>query len=111
MATLRSPDWLATAELFSGRPDPVWPVPVAAAAELVSVWEQLDPTDLVAVAPPLGYRGCMLRAPDGRTWRAFGGVVEFTHHGQVESRADENRAFEGRLLDTAPPGLVPPLPG
>ena len=109
MGTSRSPDWSATAELFSGRLDPVWPVSVAAAAELSSVWERLDPTDLVAVAPPLGYRGCVLRAPDGRTWRAFGGVVEFTHRGQVESRTDDGRAFERRLLNTAPPGLVPPL--
>jgi hypothetical protein len=84
-------------------------VPALAAAELLAIWERLDPTDLVAPAPALGYRGCVLRAPDGRAWRAFGGVVELTDRWRVESRIDDARVFELRLLSTAPPGVVPPL--
>src|SRR5215208_3687731 len=79
MATSGSPEWTARALLFSGRPDPTWPVPESAATEVHALWAALDPwSGAPSAAPPLGYRGCILRAPDGREWMAFGGAVTLT---------------------------------
>lgn len=105
MDTSRSSDWTARALVFSGRPDPLWTVDDRAVAELVAAWSALTAARGPATAPPLGYRGVVLRAPDGRTWSAFGGTVT----AGAEVREDPGRAFERRLLDTAPPGLLPPI--
>ena len=56
-----------------------------------------------AEAPPLGYRGCWLRAPDGREWRAGGGGVECGG----DARADPDGAVERAILATEPPGVLP----
>src|SRR5215203_1307308 len=110
MATSGSPEWTARALLFSGRPDPTWPVPKSAATEVHALWAALDPwSGAPSAAPPLGYRGCILRAPDGREWMAFGGAVTLTTPEEVDVRSDPERAFERRLLDSAPPNLLPPL--
>lgn len=110
MATSRSPEWNARALLFSGRPDPTWPVPETVATELYALWSALGPWwGAPPAAPPLGYRGCVLRAPDGREWVAFGGTVTLTTSEGVNIRSDAEQAFERRVLDSAPPNLLPPL--
>jgi len=40
---------------------------------------------------------------------AFGGAVTLTTPEGVEVRSDVERALERRLLNTAPPNLLPPL--
>src|SRR5215208_5299024 len=110
MATSRSPEWSARVLVFSGRPDPTWSVAEAVATELYALWVALSPwSGTPPTPPPLGYRGCILRAPDGREWIAFGGVVTLATPEGVEVRSDAERAFERRLLNTAPPNLLPPL--
>jgi hypothetical protein len=80
------------------------------ATELYAVWEALDPWSAPPpAAPPLGYRGCVLRAPEGREWVAYGGAVTLTTVEGVEVRSDAKRVFERRLLDSAPPNVLPPL--
>jgi hypothetical protein len=111
MGTSRSADWLAQALVFSGRPDPTWVVPGSTAEKLLNLWASLpsrpnpgpDP-------PPLGYRGCLLRAPDGRTWRSYGGAVTLSEGNLQQVRDDADHRFEQMLLATAPPGMLPPLP-
>src|SRR5215204_2935021 len=89
MATSRSPEWNARALLFSGRPDPTWPVPESVVNELYALWSALGPrSGAPPAAPLLGYRGCVLRAPDGREWRAFGGAVTLTTPEGVDVRSD-----------------------
>jgi hypothetical protein len=111
MATSRSPDdparWTAGVSIFSGRPDPEWLVSDAAADSLIALWQSLAPYRGAVPSPPaLGYRGCFLT--DGRrAWRAFGGVVTLRADGTSETRADQDRAFEKRLLGSAPDGLLP----
>ncbi len=111
MATSRSPDpdcWTATADLFSGRPNPTWDVPAALAHELVEIWSELPPTSTVpSKAAALGYRGCALRSPDGRVWRAEGGVVSMAGARGSQARRDNGRVWERRLLKTAPDDALP----
>ena len=110
MDTSRSPEWSARTLLFSGRPDPTWSVAESVATELQALWSALGPwSGAPPAGPPLGYRGCVLRAPDGREWRAFGGAVTLATLEGAEVRSDAERAFERRLLDSAPSGLLPPL--
>lgn len=101
-------DWTAGARVFSGREDPTWPVPADAADAIVALWEKSAPARRGPEPPPLGYRGCWLRAPDGRRWQAGGGVVR----ADGEARADAGGAVERAILATAPAGALPPgLPG
>ena len=79
-------------------------------AELYALWWVLGPwSGAPPAAPPLGYRGYVLHAPDGREWVAFGGAVTLTTSEGVDVRSDAERAFERRVLDSAPPNLLPPL--
>jgi hypothetical protein len=112
MGTSRSADWLAQALVFSGRPDPTWVVPGSTVEKLLSLWAELPSRpDGGPGPPPLGYRGCLLRAPDGRTWRSYGGVVTLAEGHLEQVRDDTEHRFERLLLATAPPGTLPPLPG
>jgi hypothetical protein len=128
MATSRSPDaWTACADVFSGRPNPTWEVPAPLARELASAFLRLPRAapDVGAPSvgatttpgvgarpasgsPALGYRGCALRSPDGELWRAGAGVVSSSLGGREgEARSDAGRAWERRLLASAPDGVLP----
>ena len=110
----RSNNWTAQALVFSGRTNPVWTLDAVAAAELVALWERLEPRQgPAAVPPPLGYRGVVLRASDDRVWSAHGGTVVLQQAtdqpGDGEVRDDPGRVFEQRLLASAPPDAVPAI--
>ena len=98
-------DWSAGASVFSGRPDPGWPVSDAVGEEIARRAEALPPAAEVELPeePALGYRGSWLRAPDGREWRAGRGVV--IRDG--DARSDPLRAVEQAILATAPEGVLP----
>jgi transposase len=100
--------WTGGAYLFSGRPDPRWPVSDQAAESLLALWDRMRPRpDVEPPAPVLGYRGCFLRATDGRVWLAFRGTVWLTSGDSTEARADEGRMFERLLARSAPEGALP----
>jgi hypothetical protein len=112
MATSKSFDssqrWTARALLFSGRPDPVWSIGPDRAHQLEAIWNSLPASTAATVAPPpLGYRGCLLRLPDGTEYFSFAGVVTRRSEGAAETRRDPNREFERVLLATAPAGILP----
>lgn len=97
--------WSAGAAVFSGRPDPVWPVDPAVGEEIARLAGALPRTGDTErpEEPPLGYRGVWLRAPDGREWSAGCGVV-------VDgggARSDAERRVERAILATAPEGVLP----
>lgn len=106
----RAGGWRAGASLFSGRPDPSWEVDTDAAARLVRQVEQLPPADDLEfpVPPPLGYRGAWLRAPDGREWLGYEGLVVSSGRIGRGRWLDPERRLEQEILDTAPAGLLPP---
>jgi hypothetical protein len=107
MATSRSIDesgWIAGAFVFSGRSDPRWPIALAVAEELRAIWESLVPTTERASPPVLGYRGCFVRDPEGRTWTAYRALVTLSS----ETRRDDERRFERIVLASAPEGTLPP---
>ena len=111
MGTSRSTDWLGQALVFSGRPDPTWVVPTSTAEDLLALWAELPSRPArPPLPPPLGYRGCLLRAPDGRTWESFGGQVTLNDGQLTQTRGDLDRRFERLLLSTAPANALPPFP-
>jgi hypothetical protein len=99
---------VGTASVYSGRPDPEWPVGARTRAALARLWDGLAPAGGSPPAGPgLGYRGVSLACPSGARWFAYGGVATLADaRGVVEARADPGRRFERALLDTAPPGMV-----
>jgi hypothetical protein len=113
MATSKSFDssqrWTAGALLFSGRPNPVWSIDLGTADRLETIWNSLRVSAASAVAdqPPLGYRGCFLRQPDGTEWSAFAGVITRRSSTGAESRDDPDRKFERLVLATAPANVLP----
>lgn len=113
MATSKSPSkqtkFIAGASVFSGRPDPTWPVDAEFAARLQQLWNSLPSYGgSLPAAPPLGYRGCFLRDEIGAQWFAYRGVVKFTSLPHSETRTDQDRQFERLLFSSAPTGLIPP---
>ncbi len=100
---------VATALVFSGRPDPEWPLAAGQVDGLRRAWLGLARRAVAAPSPPaLGYRGMALQCASGEEWRAFGGVVSYRDaKGAVELRPDDRQRFEKMLLKTAPKDAVP----
>ena len=113
MATSRSASysgWIAGASVFSGRTDPSWPIAPELAEELVAVWDRLPSLEgSLPSAPPLGYRGCFVEDPDGRTWTAFHEAVTLSLPDGTVTRRDDEHQFERLVLASAPEGTLPPL--
>jgi hypothetical protein len=101
---------VVTALVFSGRPDPDWPLGARQVDGLRGACLGLPRRGVAAPRPPaLGYRGVALRCASGEEWCAFGGVVSYRNaRGAIEHRPDDQRSFEKMLLATAPKGAVPP---
>ena len=99
------PEITAGIDIFSGRPNPSWPLSRGSLDELREVWNTLDAIEapLSIAAPPtiLGYRGCFVLAGEER-WLASGEVVTLQRPHGSESRRDKRREFERLILSSAP---------
>lgn len=102
-------DYTGGVSIFSGRPDPIWPVSQDAAARLLALWDALESySGSPPAAPVLGYRGCFLReSPALREWVAYRGLVTLKSIKDSEARQDKNREFETLLLSSAPDDTIP----
>jgi hypothetical protein len=101
-------EWTAGAQIFSGRPDPAWPVSAASAGELRAIWDGLTPVgQWPAPRAALGYRGCWLRASSGARWLAYDDVVLMATGSSIVGRADAAHAFARAVLRSAPAGTLP----
>jgi hypothetical protein len=100
-------EYVAGVSVFSGRRDPVWPIGEEQAGALLALWDSLEPHEGAAPsAPPLGYRGSLLRG-GGREWHAYGGAVTLREGDGVSTRRDPERRFEKLIISTAPADSVP----
>lgn len=98
----------ARAFLYSGLPDPEWPVPTDRLEVLLAIWETLERTSPPPPATPkLGYRGVEVRLEGGVAYTAGDAVVTRSEQGREEARLDPARSFESAVLATAPPGAIP----
>ena len=105
----RTKRWAGRASVFSGRPDPEWDVSDELASRLIDLWEHMPAETVDRPVPTgLGYRYCVLSSGDGRRWLAFGGVVRYESATGFDLRRDAQGEFERELLESAPPGLLPP---
>jgi len=52
-STKKTVQWIGGALVFSGRPDPTWPVPAQAASELENLWSGLPPAAVNLPVPPV----------------------------------------------------------
>lgn len=103
--------WTAGALIYSGRPDPTWPLGDEGARVLLQVWEALASLPSpVAETARLGYRGSVLRGPGNREWVAVANTVTLRTPGGSESRRDPRGEFEAILLRSAPAGTLPEDP-
>lgn len=98
-----------SALVFSGRPDPVWPIDERDRTRLERLWTRLEP---IRAGPPsgpvLGYKGACMSCASGTRYHAYHGVVVLTRERDVvEYRGDPDRGFERALLGTAPAGALP----
>ena len=109
MGTSRSPEqgWRVSVDIFSGRPNPSWAIAESVGRRLASEWQALPVwTGKRPAAPPLGYRGIRVAAPDGRVWLAFEGIVSLDGD---EVRKDASRSFERSVIKSAPAGTLPEI--
>jgi len=101
---------IATALIYSGRPDPHWEIGIEQLAEVKKLWERLPRSSTPPPrAPPLGYRGCTVDCTSGQQWFAYNGVVAFKGDAAAPARyrLDNERLFEKAVLDTAPVDVLP----
>jgi hypothetical protein len=101
--------WTARALIFSGRADPEWQLADADVAHFMSLWNTLAPTvGAERDESRLGYRGCVVANGRGADWHMYDGVVVETTAGRRLAKQDIDRALERVILESAPPGLLPP---
>jgi len=101
-------EWTASALVYSGLRDPKWHVGEAVVKKLLVIWDDLPASSNM---PPdtarLGYRGVVLRSPNGSEWTAFTGSVSLRSNRVISTRDDQARRFEKTLLSSAPKGVLP----
>ena len=96
--------------LYSGRPDPRWPISARQVEQLQVLWHRLPKAGQIALRPPppLGYRGAVVECSSGRRWWAYNGIAESkTRDAVPEYRLDTECEFEKAILATAPVELLP----
>lgn len=102
-------EWIGSALIFSGRPDPIWSVDKKTSKRLEEIWNSLENWIGKLPTPPiLGYRGCILKAvKSNREWFAYGGNVTLKEANLSISRIDRECQFEKVLLASAPESIIP----
>lgn len=99
---------VCTVLIFSGRPDPTWELKENIREEFEKIWKILEPIKKgPKPAPPLGYRGCIVKCNKDIEWFAYEGVMTLKKRGISESRLDIDRKFEKLVIYSAPKGLIP----
>jgi hypothetical protein len=114
MGTLKFPDvaqweW-GGVSVFSGRPDPVWPITPEFSDSITSLWNEAELSETAPPPPPqLGYRGSFVKdVAMESVLQALDGFVTLERaSGKKEYRIDAGRAIEKKIIQSAPQGLLP----
>jgi hypothetical protein len=95
---------VVVADVFSGMPNPQWPLTPEQRSDLVSRLQSIRETDQAVEFPGLGYRGMLVLwgegAPASAELRVFGGYATFDIGRVRMLLRDEGRALEKWLLAT-----------
>jgi len=101
---------LAGIRIFSGRPDPTWPLPSDRLENIRAIWQELEPCRVEpAVRPRLGYRGCFVVTGAERL-DTEDDLVVVLQGNHKERRVDPQRRIERAILSSAPNALRDGLP-
>ena len=93
--------------VYTGSPDPQWPVNEELCERFQEIWERLPEWegDHPGI-PSTGYRGCFLHNRRKR-WIAFGEHVVLNIGEYAMAKMDPNRECERMLLESVPSTLPP----
>ena len=102
------------ADLFSGRPNPVWTLDADEADDLADLLRLLAHDGAAPEPPGLGYRGMVVHGvetalPGCTSVRAFRGAASAECGGSPRVYADPDRGLERWLVETARRRLDPDL--
>lgn len=89
---------VASLLIYSGRPDPDWPLTQADLDQLQAIAATLTPVDGLPPEGDLGYKGFRVTGPQG-TWRANAGIVTTPDSAAGTALADPDRLVERFLLE------------
>lgn len=97
--------WRCRLLIYSGRPNPQWPVNDQLAEEWLKLCHDAPATnDTVPDAAALGYRGVIFyRGND--YYYIFNNHIRYMEQEQSILKQDDGRALEKKILSTAPEGI------
>lgn len=98
--------------VFSGRPNPSWPLTIEEQERVQELLAQAAPIVSPPIEGQLGYSGFLLTlhtATERRALRIYDGVIMSSNTTKTTSYRDERRGLERLLLETAQPHIDPAL--
>ncbi len=93
----------AELDIFSGRPNPAWPLTDEEAATLQAMTASLPAAAAPSQSDGLGYRGIVVRNPGDSSWSltVFRDTVQILTAAKSDVRFDADATIERWLLGTA----------
>ncbi len=75
----------------------------------MQIWSALPSAQGNIVIPNiLGYKGCYISTNNKKKWITFRGKVTYYENNEaIDSRIDNGRIFEKKIIDTAPKDVIP----
>jgi len=98
--------WLGGILIFSGKPNPTWPIDKKTAEKLEQIWNSLRQlSEKPQTKSVLGYNGCFLKKDGNHIWVVNEKIVTLQTKYGIKSRLDKNGKFEELLRNSAPSGF------
>ena len=98
--------WLGGILIFSGKPNPTWPVDKKTGEKLEQVWNSLRQLPKKPQTKSvLGYNGCFLKKDENHIWIVNEKIVTLETKYGIETRLDNDEKFEKLLRDSTPNGF------
>lgn len=95
--------WRCRLLIYSGRPDPQWPIAETAVDEWLKICHDAPLAhDTVPDASALGYRGVIFYKGNEEYYYIFNGHIRYMEQEKSILKQDEGRSLERSILNTAP---------